>query len=154
MKLFVVGLVAVGILFFASVGVALRDDDRAAGDPARSRLEQIEGIFPPRVLRADDARAGGALCVDGDGFTLVRNATCAFVVDDDVQRIDVRRVVGSGQVTVELTPPNGLRQEIDTGVVGADTGDPDAYRLAVVDRPSTMTIRCVGRLPCRLELDR
>jgi hypothetical protein len=154
MKLFVIGLIVVGALFAVSAGVGLRNDDDAAGDPAQSRLELIEGIFPPRLLRADDARKGGAPCVDGNGFTLGRNTTCAFVVDGDVQRFAVRRVARSGQVIVELTPPSGLRQRIDTGVAGPDAADPDAYRLAVVDRPSTVTIRCEGRQPCRLELDR
>ena len=59
----------------------------------------------------------------------------------------------AGDTLVELVPPGGgLVQTIDTAIAGPDADDPDAYRLAVVDDPSTVTVRCAGPQACRLAL--
>jgi hypothetical protein len=154
MKLVIAVLVAVVVLLAVAIGVAARDDDRPAGDPAGSGLALIEDLFPPRQLDGDDARAGGAACVQGSTVTLGRNGVCPFVVPDDVERIALRRLAGSGRVLVELVPPGGgLEQTVDTAKPGPDRDDPDAYRLAVIDDPSTVTVRCAGPQPCQLSLD-
>ena len=153
MKLVVAGVVALVVLFLVAVGVAARDDDRPAGDPTGSALSFFEDLFPPPTLDGDGARAGGATCVQGEALVVVRNGTCQFIVPDDVQRVALRRIAGSGRVLVDLVPPGpGLVQTIDTATAGPDAGDPDAYRLAVVDDGSTVTVRCAGPQPCQLVL--
>jgi len=152
-KLVVAGIVAIGVLFAVAVAVAARDDDGPAGDPTDSALSFVEDLFTPRVLDGDDARAGGATCVQGSALVLARGATCTFVVPDDVERIALRRVAGSGRVLVEaLAPGGGLVQTADTAAAGPDAGDPDAYRLAVIDDPTTVTVRCAGPQLCQLSL--
>lgn len=154
MKLVVAGLVAVALLFAVAVGVSARDDDRAPGDPANSGLSFVDDLFPARRLNGGDARAGGAPCVQGETLAVNRNGTCTFTVPDGVQRIDLRRLAGSGRVLVDLDPPgDGLVQTIDTAKQGPDGDDPDAYRLAVVDDPSVVTVRCAGPQLCTIALE-
>ena len=134
-KLVVGGVVAVVVLLFlVAVGVAARDDDRPAGDPAGSALVFFEDLFPPANSTATTRDAGGATCVQGDTLVVARATGVPVHVADAVQRIALRRIVGSGQVLVEVVPPGGgLVQTVDTATAGPDADDPDAYRLAVID---------------------
>ncbi len=154
MKVVIVVLVVVLLLFAVAVGVAARNDDRSPGDPTSSGLSFFEDRFPPRRLTGQDAVKGGARCVQGDTLELAGNGTCVFIVPDEVQQVRLRRVAGSGPVTVELVPPgDGLQQKIDTAKNGPKDDDPDEYRLGVVDDGSRITATCRGFQPCRLELE-
>jgi hypothetical protein len=147
MKLVVFGLAAVALLFFVAFGFAARDDEGGSADPDGSALSLVERFFPASTLTADDARSVGAPCLSGDRLVVAPSGACTFEVPGDVERVELRRVQGSGQATVTLDPPgDGLRQQLRT------SGPADPLRFAVVDDPSRLEISCLGPQVCQLAL--